>query len=69
MGSSKPLDLDKLRSIRQGGRTAGTARIRTTTDPATGRTTGHTVDYADGRTAAVVRPATVAHRVSIGGNE
>ena len=60
-------DLARLRSVRQGGRTDGTARVRDLVDGSTGRVTCHEVDYADGRQAAVVRPDTVRQSVSIGG--
>lgn len=57
------VDLDKLRSVRQGGKTAGKARVRELTDG--DRVTGFEVDHADGRKSAVVRPQTVRQKVSI----
>lgn len=51
-------DLDKLRSIAQVGKTAGTVKVE-----ATG--SGAQVHYADGRIEGVVRPAPVHRTVSM----
>lgn len=58
-------DLEKLRSIRQGGKTKGKARVRKLSD--NGKTTGYEVDYHDGRTEAVVRPEAINYKFSISG--
>lgn len=60
-------DLEKLRSIRQGGKTKGKARIRKLSDR--GKTTGYEVDYSDGRTAAVVKPDPIRVRMSLSGRD
>lgn len=49
---------DRWRSIRQGGATTGKVRVRRVG-------AGVEIDYADGRKAAVVRPAPVRMRVSV----
>lgn len=61
---SKPVDLEKLRSIRVGGRHKGQAKVTPLVDE--GRTTGKQIEYGDGRVEAVVQPATVRSKVSLG---
>lgn len=56
-------DLEKLRSIRQGGKTKGKARIRKLTED--GKVHGVEVDYHDGRMEAVVRPEPIRAKFSI----
>lgn len=60
-------DLEKLRSIRQGGKTKGKARVRRLTEG--GKVRGVEVDYHDGRTEAMVRPEPVRYRLSISGRD
>lgn len=60
-------DLERLRSIRQGGRTKGKARVRALSGE--GKIRGFEVDYHDGRTAAVVRPQPIRAKISISGEE
>lgn len=57
-------DRDKLRSIRQGGKTAGNARIR----PLEGERDlrrGYQIESQDGRVGVVVRPRTLKTKVSV----
>jgi hypothetical protein len=54
---SKPVDLDKLRSIRYGGRHKGKVKVTTLSDE--GQTTGKQIEYGDGRVEAVVKPSAV----------
>jgi hypothetical protein len=56
------LDLERLRSINQGGRTAGLVKVES-------QGSGERIHYADGRIEAVVRPPTVRRTVSIGSGE
>ncbi len=66
----KLADLEKLRSIRQGGRTAGTAKVTTLTDPDNpSRVTGRQVTYEDGRQEAVVRPETISYQIRMSRGE
>jgi hypothetical protein len=60
-------NLEKLRSIRQGGKTKGKARVRQLSEG--GRVRGYEVDYGDGRRAAVVRPDTIQAKFSISRQE
>lgn len=60
-------DLEKLRSIRQGGKTKGQARIRPLTEG--GKVRGFEVDYHDGRMEGVVRPETIRMRLSVSTQE
>lgn len=46
------LDLEKLRSIRQGGKTKGKAKVKTLTEG--GKVRGFEVEHHDGRVEAVV---------------
>ena len=62
---SKPVDLDKLRSINIGGSTAGKSRVRRLRDDDSGDTTGYQIDHDDGRREAVVRPATIQAQMSV----
>lgn len=64
------VDLEKLRSIRQGGKVSSDdSRVRTLTDDETGATTGFEIDHYDGRKSAVVRPATIKVKQSISTGE
>lgn len=60
-------DLEKLRSIRQGGKTRGKARIRPLEDG--GKVRGFEVDYHDGRMEGVVRPDTIKLKLSVSTQE
>lgn len=61
------LDIEKLRTIRQGGKTKGKARVRQLSER--GKVRGYEVDYHDGRTEAVVRPAPLRAKFSISGRD
>lgn len=62
----KRIDLDKLRSINQGG-DRGNARItRLRGDRGT---TGFQIEHGDGRVEGVVRPATTRTRMSVSTGE
>lgn len=58
------VDLEKLRSVGHVGKTRAAARVRTV-ESDDGRRRAFEIDYPDGRKAAVVRPDTVRHSVSI----
>lgn len=60
-------DIEKLRSIRQGGRTKGKARIRPLSEA--GKVRGFEVDYHDGRMEGVVRPDTIKLKLSVSTQE
>lgn len=60
-------DLEKLRSIRQGGKTKGKARVRPLAEG--GRVRGFEVDYHDGRMEGVVRPDTIEMKFSVSTQE
>lgn len=61
---SKPVDLEKLRSINVGGRFKGKAK-ETALKGEDGSAVGKQVEYGDGRVEVVVRPATVTSKVSL----
>lgn len=56
-------DLEKLRTIRQGGKTKGKARVRKLSEG--GKVRAVEVDYQDGRVEAVVRPGPISAKFSI----
>lgn len=58
------VDLDKLRSIRMGGRTRGLSRVRELHDEGSGRVTGFEIDHGDTQ-AAVVRPGVIKAEISV----
>ena len=60
-------DLEKLRSIRQGGKTKGKAKLRRLREE--GKTRGLEVEYQDGRVETVVRPETVRVKLSVSDSE
>jgi hypothetical protein len=56
-------DLEKFRSIRQGGKTSGKVRVTDLTEK--GKVRGFEVEYGDGRRQAVVNPDTVRYALSL----
>lgn len=56
-------DLDRLRTIRQGGKTRGKVNVKKLEDR--GKTTGFQIEYHDGRVEGVVRPDAVKYRLSL----
>lgn len=56
-------DLERLRSIRQGGKTKGMVRVETLKED--GKVRGFQIEHADGRKEAVVRPDAVKYKLSI----
>jgi hypothetical protein len=66
---SRPVDLDKLRSINLGGKHRDDSRVRVLKSDVDGHTTGYEVDYQDGRVEAVVRPAPIRASQSISSGE
>jgi len=66
---SKPVDLDKLRSINYAGRQRGNSRVRRLRSDEDGATTGFEIDYQDGRVEGVVRPGPINVTESLGTGE
>jgi hypothetical protein len=63
MSHDEAAKLEKFRTIRQGGKTKGKARVRKLSED--GKVRAIEVDYADGRKEAVVRPGPIRANVSI----
>lgn len=57
------MDLEKMRSVRQGGKTKGMVNLTTLTEG--GKTRGFQVEYSDGRIEGVVRPEAVEYKLSL----
>lgn len=64
------VDLEKLRSIRQGGRFSNAdSRVRPLVSDESGKTTGFEIDHYDDRKSAVVRPDTIRVSASLKSGE
>jgi hypothetical protein len=66
---SKSIDLDKLRSINQGGKSRDDLRVRSLTSDTDGAITGYELDHSDGRVEAVVRPGPIVVTESLSTGE